>query len=727
MSHTPLEQLSGSVERVTFHSEESGFCVLKIKAKGQRELVTVVGSSASVSAGEYIDCTGIWVNNREYGLQFRADQLRIVMPSTLEGIEKYLGSGLIKGVGPHFAKRLIEAFGNDVFDIIESHPERLTELPGIGPFRRDKVVKSWQDQKMIREIIVFLQSHGIGTARAVRIYKTYGQQSITKVRENPYCLALDVRGIGFKTADQLAERLGIPRDSLIRAQAGVRHLLQEYSGNGHCAMLTSKLVTDASELLNIPPETIDCAVQTEQREGRLIAEDIEREPSVFLSSFYRAEVGVAGHLKRLLHAKAWWVGNIDLEKAIAWVEDKTKLELSLTQRQAVHVALQNKVAIITGGPGVGKTTLVNSILKIIRAKTRQVILCAPTGRAAKRLSDSTGLEAKTLHRLLEFDPQTYGFRRNESNPLEADLVVVDEMSMVDILMMQHLLKAIPDSAGLLLVGDVDQLPSVGPGAVLGNLIESQQLPTVRLTEIFRQAKASQIVVNAHRINRGKLPKYSSASDVLTDFYFVPAETPELIHEKLIQIVTDRIPSRFQFDPVRQIQVLVPMNRGGLGVRALNVDLQKQLNPNGKNPISRFGSTYAVGDKVIQTINNYQKEVFNGDIGFITNIDEEVGTLEILFEGRLVEYEVDELDELSLAYATTIHKAQGSEYPAVVIPIAMQHYTLLERNLLYTGVTRGKSLVVIIGQLKALGMAVRTVRSTKRITNLTSRLTTCLGF
>lgn len=729
MSRPSLEYLSGSVERVTFHSDESGFCVLKVKAKGQKDLVTVIGSSAAVNPGEYVDCTGAWVNNREYGLQFRADQLRVVMPSTLEGIEKYLGSGLIKGIGPHFAKQLVQAFGAEVFEIIETHPTRLTELPGIGPFRRDKVMKSWQDQKVIREIIVFLQSHGIGTARAVRIYKTYGQQAIPKVRENPYRLALDIRGIGFKTADNLAERLGIPRDSMMRAQAGVRHLLQEHCGNGHCAMATQKLIQDTAELLTIPPETIVMAVELEQKEGRLIAENIEGEPSMFLANFYRAEVAIVQHLKRLLQSSLWWSGEIDLDKALPWVEEKTKLKLSLSQQEAIAVALQNKVTIITGGPGVGKTTLVNSLLKIMRAKTRNIVLCAPTGRAAKRLSDSTGLEAKTLHRVLEFDPQNYGFRRNESYPLEADLVVVDEMSMVDLLMMQNLLKAIPDSAGLLLVGDVDQLPSVGPGAILANLIESKKIPTVRLTEIFRQAKESQIVVNAHRINQGRLPKYQQYQHThteLTDFYFIPAETPELIHEKLMHIVTERIPRRFNLDPVRQIQVLVPMNRGGLGVRALNIDLQKQLNPHGKNPITRFGSVFAMGDKVIQTVNNYQKEVFNGDIGFITNIDEETGTMEILFEGRLVEYETDELDELALAYATTIHKAQGSEYPAVVIPLATQHYTLLERNLLYTGVTRGKSLVVIVGQLRALGMAVRTVRSTKRITNLTARLASSLS-
>lgn len=721
MSHIALENLSGSIERVTFHNEDTGFCVLKVKVRGQKELVTVLGHGASVNPGEYVDCTGVWVTNREYGLQFKAEHLRLVMPSTLEGIEKYLGSGLVKGIGPHFAKRLVQAFGGTVFDIIEKEPNRLMELPGIGQHRRDMVVKSWDDQKIIREIIVFLQSHGMGTARAVRIYKTYGQQAITKVQENPYRLALDIRGIGFKTADALAQRLGIPKQSLIRAEAGVRHVLQEHAGDGHCAMWLDKLLESAVTLLEIPEPIITHAIHTELQAGRLVQEALESNTLIFLSAFYKAEVGVVENIKRLFRYKTVWVNDIDIEKGIGWVENKTQLKLSATQKEAIRMTLQNKVVIITGGPGVGKTTLVNSILKIIRVKTRQVLLCAPTGRAAKRLADSTGIEAKTLHRLLEFDAQGHGFRRNDTNPLEADLIVVDELSMVDILMMYHLLKAVPDHAGLILVGDVDQLPSVGPGAVLSNLIDSDKIPTVRLMEIFRQAKTSQIVVNAHRINQGYLPKLESDAKELTDFYFIAAETPELIHEKLIQVVTERIPVRFGFDPIRHIQVLVPMNKGGLGARALNIDLQKKLNPTPKNQITRFGCTYAEGDKVIQTINNYNKDIFNGDIGFITEINDETGLVQVLFEDRLVEYERDELDELALAYAATIHKAQGSEYPAVVIPIAMQHYMLLERNLLYTGVTRGKSLVVIIGQKRAIGMAVKKLRSAKRLTNLTARL------
>lgn len=721
MSETPVEYLSGSIERLTFHNEDSGFCVLKVKAKGRRELVTVVGHAMSVNAGEYVDCTGVWVTNREYGLQFKADQVRIMTPSTVEGLEKYLGSGLVKGVGPYFAKQLVQKFGLEILEIIETAPDRLMELSGIGQYRRDVISQSWQDQKNVRAIMIFLQSHGVGSARAVRIYKTYGQQAIEKVRENPYRLALDIRGIGFKTADLLAERLGVPKDSLMRAQAGIRHVLLENSNEGHCAMQCDQWVKKSVDLLSISEDIILQAILLEEKAGRIVHDTIRQEPVAFLTSFYRAEIGVCEQVKRLQAHDATWMKEIDIENAIPWVERKTGLKLSNTQQEAIRVGLQNKIVIITGGPGVGKTTLVNSLLKIIQVKTGNIILCAPTGRAAKRLSESTGLEAKTLHRLLEFDPGQHSFKRNESYRLEADLIVVDEMSMVDISMMHHLIKAIPDSAALMLVGDVDQLPSVGPGAVLANLIDSQSLPVVRLTEIFRQAKASQIIVNAHRVNRGQLPVLSPSSNRLTDFYFLQADTPELIHQKLMHVVTQRIPMRFGFDPIRQIQVLVPMNRGGLGARALNIDLQKQLNPNGKNSIHRFGMTWSEGDKVIQTVNNYKKEVFNGDIGFIQEIDIENAALHILFEGRLAEYEIDELDELSLAYATTIHKAQGSEYPAVVIPIAMQHYMLLERNLVYTGITRGKDLVVVVGTPKALSIAVRTLKSNQRLTKLTDRL------
>lgn len=718
---TATERLSGSVERITFHSPETGFCVLRVKVKGQRELITVVGNAASVAPGEFIECQGSWINDRSYGLQFKGKELKVIPPSTLEGIEKYLGSGLfVKGIGPHFARKLVKAFGEAVFEVIEQTPERLLELDGIGPKRKQRVVESWEAQKAVREIMVFLQSHGMGTARAVRIYKTYGDAAIARVRENPYRLALDIHGIGFKTADILAQRLGIARDSLIRAQAGVRHVLQEFSGQGHCAAERDRLIETAVTLLEIAYPIIEQAVESEVQAGNLITDFVADRSCLFLTPLYRAEVGVARHLVRLLPGKPRW-GDINVERAIPWVEEKTGLALSASQRLAVAQACSGKVTVITGGPGVGKTTVVNSILKIVRARRARVLLCAPTGRAAKRLSESTGLEAKTIHRLLEFDPKLFSFRRDADNPLDVDLIVIDEISMIDVVLMNQLLRSIPEPAAVLMVGDGDQLPSVGPGAVLSDIIACGRIPAVRLTEIFRQAAASKIIVNAHRINQGRMPERTVDAAELSDFYFIPAETADEIHDKLLQVVTERIPRRFGIHPIRDIQVLAPMNRSGLGARSLNIELQRRLNPHAEPRISRFGWTFAPGDKVIQTVNNYEKEVFNGDIGWVTRIDLDDGLLSIDFDGRVVDYDLDELDEVSLAYATTIHKSQGSEYPAVVIPLATQHYRLLERNLLYTGVTRGRRLVVIIGQLKALGMAVKTAHCKRRITNLAARL------
>lgn len=718
-SDVPVERISGSVERVTFHSEESGFCVIRIKVKGKRELVTVIGSAATITPGEFVECVGTWHNDKTHGLQFKTTHLKTVPPSTLEGIEKYLGSGMVKGIGPHFAKVLVKAFGVDVFTVIEETPERMLSLPGIGKKRTDKVTAAWAEQKAIREIMVFLQSHGVGTGRAVRIYKTYGDEAIIKVSENPYRLALDIHGIGFKTADVIAGRLGIALDSLIRAQAGVRHVLQELSGDGHCAAPHDTLIKESVKLLEIDEAILEEAIREEVTQENLVPEEIDGVPCLFLSALHRAELGVANSVRRILSGAPHW-GKIDLEKALPWVEEKTGLSLSQSQKDAVCLALTSKALVITGGPGTGKTTLVNSILKILAAKQLEILLAAPTGRAAKRMTETTGREAKTIHRLLEFDPQSFGFKRGRDNPLEADLIVIDESSMVDVVLMNKLLAAVPDSAALMIVGDVDQLPSVGPGAVLADIITSGAVPTVRLTEIFRQAAASKIIVNAHRINKGELPLRNETEE-LSDFYFIPAETPEEIHAKLLQVVTERIPKRFGLHPVKDVQVLTPMNRGGLGAHALNAELQKVLNGNSEPKITRFGTTYSPGDKIIQTVNNYDKEVFNGDIGQILEIDTEESSLKADYDGRIVEYEFGELDEVSLAYATSIHKSQGSEYPAVVIPLAMQHYMLLERNLIYTAVTRGKKLVTIIGQPKALGMAVRNKNATKRLTNLTARL------
>jgi len=700
---------------VTFHSEASGFCVLRVKVRGQRDLVTIIGNAASVTAGEYVEAIGWWANDREHGLQFKASNLKIVPPSTIEGIEKYLGSGMVKGIGPHFARKLVKAFGEAVFDIIETSPERLEELDGIGPKRRAKVSNAWAEQKVIREIMVFLQSHGVGTARAVRIFKTYGDESVIKVSENPYRLALDVWGIGFKTADQIALNLGIARDSLIRAQAGVRHALQVWGEQGHCAAEREKLESMAAKLLEIPLSIIAQAVDAELVEENLTA-DAEL---VYLTPMYRAEVGCTQNLLRLLKGTPPW-REIAIEKALIWVESRTGLTLSASQRGAVATMLENKVSIITGGPGVGKTTLVNSLLKILQAKDVRVLLCAPTGRAAKRLTETTGLEAKTVHRLLEFDPKIFQFKKDPQNPIDTDLLVIDEASMMDVTLMNQLLKAIPTEAGLLIVGDVDQLPSVGPGAVLSDFIESGSVATVRLTEIFRQVQTSRIIVNAHRINQGQFPQIAQKGES-SDFFVIEAEDPEAIFSKLIYTVTSRIPEKFGFHPIDDIQVLTPMNRGGLGVRSLNMELQQRLNGTTEPRIEKFGTTYAPGDKVIQRVNNYDKDTFNGDIGRIFSIDTEQAVVKVDFDGRIVEYDTGELDELSLAYAASIHKSQGSEYPVVVIPLAMQHYMLLERNLLYTAVTRGKQLVVIIGESKALRIAVRNQQSQRRVTRLSGRL------
>lgn len=698
---TRTQHLSGAVERITFHNEESGFCVLRVKVRDRRDLITVVGTAAAVAPGEFIECDGAWVDDRIHGLQFKSRQLRTMPPSTLEGIEKYLASGLVKGIGPHLARELVGAFGERVFQVIEGTPARLTEILGIGPKRKALVVAAWAEQKAVRAIMVFLQSHGVGAARAARIYQTYGEDALDRVRENPYRLALDIHGIGFKSADAIARRLGIPRDSPIRARAGVHHILQEISAAGHCAAERARLVETTARFLAIAPALIECAVEREIAAGKLIA-----------------EAQVAAHLLRLLAGEPPW-GPIDAAKAIPWVEGKIRRTLSASQRRAVGRVINGKVSVITGGPGVGKTTVVNSILRILSGKGVQSVLCAPTGRAAKRLSEFTGREAQTIHRLLEFDPGRKRFKRGAHDPLRADLVVMDEASMVDVVLMNQLLAAVPDHAGVLIVGDVDQLPSVGPGAVLADVIASLRVPTVRLTEIFRQAAASGIIVNAHRINRGRMPRCSDTGPA--DFYFVAADTPEEIRGKLLEAVIERIPRRFGLHPVYDVQVLTPMNRGGLGARSLNAELQQRLNPGATATVTRFGATYGRGDKVIQTVNNYDKGVFNGDIGRVSGVDADAGLVRVDFGGRRVEYKRGELDALSLAYAITVHKSQGSEYAAVVIPLAVQHYPLLQRNLLYTAVTRGRTLVVIVGEPKALAMAVKRVSSSRRLTNLTARL------
>jgi exodeoxyribonuclease V alpha subunit len=718
-TESSTEVLAGLVDRVTFHNPDNGFCVLRVKARGQRDQITVLGHAAMISAGEFVQASGTWVNDRTHGVQFRASFLKVTAPTTVEGIEKYLGSGMIRGIGPVYAKKLVRAFGEAVFDVIEQEPPRLREVTGIGPKRAERIIAGWAEQKVIREIMLFLHSNGVGTSRAVRIYKTYGADAVQLISENPYRLARDIRGIGFRTADQIAAKLGIEKTALIRVRAGISYALAEAMDEGHCGRPAEELLPLTQKLLEVPAELVETALGLELQGGAVIADDLDGRRCVFLAGLYRAEREIAAKLKTLALGKPLWP-RIDADKAIPWVEQRTKRTLADGQRDAIRGALSSKVLVITGGPGVGKTTLVNSILKILRAKNVPIALCAPTGRAAKRLSESTGLEAKTIHRLLETDPRTGAFRRTEEAPLDCDLLVVDEISMVDVPLMRSLLRALPNRAALLLVGDVDQLPSVGPGQVLADVIGSSAVPVVRLTEVFRQAAESQIIVNAHRINQGVIPDFASLHG--GDFYFVDAANADEAVRKLLAIVRERIPKRFEFDAVRDIQVLCPMNRGGLGARSLNIELQKTLNPPGEVRIERFGWTFCPGDKVMQVENDYDKEVYNGDLGVVSRIDMEEGELTVDFDGRDVVYGFGELDELVLAYATTIHKSQGSEYPAVVIPLSIQHYPMLQRNLIYTGVTRGKRLVVLVGQRTALAIAVKGDRKRRRWSRLREWLT-----
>ena len=718
---TDREVLAGLVERVTFHNEENGFCVLRAKARGHRDLVTVIGHAATISPGEWITASGEWVNDRTHGQQFKARFMRASAPTSIDGIEKYLGSGMIRGIGPVYAKKMVKAFGEKVFDIIEAEPDRLREVPGIGPVRAARITAAWAEQKIVREIMVFLHSHGVGTARAVRIFRTYGVDAVQVMSENPYRLARDIRGIGFKTADAIAMRLGIDPTAMIRVRAGISYALAEAMDDGHCGLPTADLVPLAVELLEVPADLVESALHLELAEGTVISDRVRETPCGFLAGLHRAERVIAERILWLAHGELPWP-SIDPDKALPWIEQQTGLSLAESQVAAIRLALLSKVLVVTGGPGVGKTTIVNAILRILAAKGTDLLLCAPTGRAAKRMTEATGFEARTIHRMLEVDPKGGGFKRGEDNPLDCDLLVVDETSMVDVLLMQALMKAVPDRAAVLIVGDIDQLSSVGPGQVLADIIASGAVPVVRLTEIFRQAAQSRIITSAHRINQGSIPDLSRpAGD--SDFYFVAADDPESAVLRIIELVKTRIPQRFGLDPVRDIQVLCPMNRGGAGARSLNIELQAALNPAGERKVERFGWTFAPGDKVMQIENDYDKEVYNGDTGYIDDVDPDAGELTASFDGRAVTYGFGELDTLVPAYAATIHKSQGSEYPAVVIPVLTQHYAMLQRNLLYTGVTRGRKLVVLVGQKKAIAIAVRNVSGRRRWSKLGEWLST----
>jgi exodeoxyribonuclease V alpha subunit len=595
-----LDHLAGLVERVTFHNEQSGFCVLRLKVKGERELVTLIGHTPVVSPGEYATASGHWVTDREHGRQFRAVFVRISPPATLTGIERYLGSGMVKGIGPIYAGKLIKSFGAAVFDVIEQSPERLREIPGIGEVRARRITSGWADQKLIRSIMVFLHAHGVSTSRAVRIFKTYGQGAIDVVRANPYRLAQDIRGIGFLSADTIAQKVGIARDSPLRAQAGISYALTEASSQGHCGLPHAELVPLAVKLLDIPETLIEAAIAQEIADKVLILDTVEGQPCVFLAPLYYAEQSIAAQIRRLW-ASAAALPAFDADKAIPWVEQRLSIQLADSQKEAIRLALSAKLLVITGGPGVGKTTLVNSILTIMTVKGVKPMLCAPTGRAAKRLAESTGLEAKTIHRLLEVNPLNGQFKRNADSPLEGDLLVADECSMIDVPLANQLLSAVATSTAMILVGDVDQLPSVGPGQFLSDLIDSGAVPVVRLTEVFRQAANSRIVRSAHQINRGVFPSLPAKGEE-SDFYLIAAEESEAIAQTVVDLVQTRLPRKFNVDPVRDVQVLCPMNRGITGARGINAALQAALNPPGEHSVVKFGNRFSVGDKVMQIEN-----------------------------------------------------------------------------------------------------------------------------
>jgi exodeoxyribonuclease V alpha subunit len=722
------EQVTGLIDRVTFHSPDTGFAVLRVQVKGHRDLVTVVGPTPEVRAGEWLEATGRWTVDPTHGQQFRADVLRTVQPQTAEGMAKYLGSGLVKGVGPKLAGRLVDKFGLAVFEAIEKTPQQLLSVPGIGKGRQRKIVTAWTDQKVVRQIMVFLHSHGVGTGRAFRIFKTYGEQAIEKVREDQYRLARDIRGIGFKTADAIAASLGIGKQSDLRARAGVEFALQELTEAGHVALPRAGLVQKAVVMLEIPPDVIEAAVEHGITGGRLVQGQVrDSEPLVYLAPLEYAERSLAETLLALSRG-THPCPPIDIEKAVGWVEGRIGFPLAAAQREALGLAVASKVMVITGGPGVGKTTLLKAVVQVLAAKQMRLVLCAPTGRAAKRLGEATGMAATTIHRLLAFDPKTGGFKHDRGRPLEGDVFVVDETSMVDVVLAHQAVRAVPPHAALILVGDVDQLPPVGPGSVLRDVIDSGAIPVCRLTEVFRQAAQSAIVANAHRVNRGLMPLFpekAGESEVPADFYFVAADEPDHAADAVLRLVRDHIPRRFGLHPLDDVQLLCPMQRGTQGARSLNLALQLALNPTGPS-VERYGWTFRAGVKVMQTSNDFDKDVFNGDIGRVTALDAEEQELVVSFEGRDVAYDFNELDERALNYATTVHKSQGSEYPAVVIPVHTQHFPMLQRNLLYTAMTRGKRLVVLVGSKKAVATAVKRTDLNRRIRTRTERLAAAPG-
>ncbi len=720
------ETLQGEVERLTFHSAETGYTVTRFKVPRASELITVVGSFANIQPGQTLRLTGTWREHPKYGSQFQVTQYQEIKPATLTGIEKYLGSGLIKGVGPVTARRIVAHFGLETLEIIESQIDRLSEVPGIAQKRIKLIQTAWVEQKAIKEVMLFLQSNGVSTTFAVKIYKQYGDESITLVSQNPYQLATDIYGIGFVTADEIARNLGIAPHSEYRYRSGILHVLSEAAEDGHCYLPRAELNTQSTQRLALKDhqpqaDQVESLIQSMINDGSLIQEN-QLDSPCYAPPFYQAETGLRDRLKQLLAIPL----PVDTDRVKRWIErfiHTTGQTLTAEQQQAVQMATQERILILTGGPGTGKTFTTRTIVALWKAMGKTIALASPTGRAAQRLSEMTGEEAKTLHRLLEFSPKTMRFQRDAENPITADAIIVDEASMIDLFLANSLIKATSLNTQLLLVGDIDQLPSVGPGSVLADLIHSSRIATLRLTQIFRQAQTSQIIQNAYRINQGQYPNLEPVrNNPQSDCLWLEAPEPEDGVKLLPEVITDYLPE-IGFNPIHDVQVLAPMTRGVVGTRNLNQILQAVLNPASpvKPEVARGGMTLRLGDRVIQKVNDYNREVFNGDLGMITGIDLEAQEVEVSYNERPVRYDVADWNEISLAWAVTIHKSQGSEYPVVVMPMYMQHYLMLSRNLLYTGLTRAKQLVILVGQKKALGIAVQRVKDQQRYTLLAMRL------
>jgi exodeoxyribonuclease V alpha subunit len=713
--------LSGTLSRIRFESDNGEFAVCELE-RSSGATVTLVGNILSARPGETVEVSGQWQRDPRYGRQFAIETIRPVPPTTREGIVKYLSSGFVEGIGPVLAERIVDHFGERTLELLDESPERITEVEGIGEVRGGRIMSAWSEQRQVRSVMVFLQSHGVSPAFAVKIWKAYGDRSVQIVREDPYKLAEEIHGIGFRTADKIALEAGLERDSVARLRAGLLYCLRRAHSEGHMYLPLGELKRRAVELLEVPEGMLGGPVESLTHDERIVIEPLEagRDPAVFRTPAYRAELGAARHLSGLL-AAGHWLTFSDLDHKLEAIERSMGVELARAQRQAALAVFDHKVVVITGGPGTGKTTIIRAVVSLADQLDRRVALAAPTGRAAKRMSEATGRDAQTVHRLLEFTPAEGGFKYNEQRQLDVDLLVVDEASMLDTYLLHAIVRALPESAALMLVGDVDQLPSVGPGDVLGDIIDSHTIEVVRLTEVFRQAEQSAIVTNAHRINAGQMPVVPrQRADELVDFYTITADSPQRAQEIIVELVGERIPKAFGYDPIDGVQILSPMHRGEVGCARLNERLQAEFNP-GAKVLERGSKRWKVGDKVMQIRNNYELDVFNGDIGKITLIDTDEDIVWVDFDGRRVVYPFTDLDQLVLAYAITVHKSQGSEYPAVVLPMLTQHYVMLQRNLLYTAITRARELVIVVGTEKAVGIAVRNDRSQHRYTRLADRL------